>query len=239
MVRRMNGRPAWLLVFAMFVGLAIAMPALAQSTGMVKGVVKDFHFESLHNPIKPVVLFPQAFVRQWLIKLAPGDPQPVLAALSAKWKELVPYRPFDYHFLDQDYDRLYQSDIRLGKALDVFAGIAIALACLGLFGLSSYAAHQRVREIGIRKVLGASVSQIIVLLSRDFVRLAGIAFGVAAPVAWWAMSRWLQDFAYRTSLSVSVFLMAGLLTLMLTLLTVSIRAVSAALGNPVKNLRTE
>ncbi|HTJ13402.1 MAG TPA: ABC transporter permease [Dinghuibacter sp.] len=211
----------------------------ATRPGFVKGVVRDFHFESLHNPIKPVVLFPEVRVRRWLIKLAPGDPQPVIAALSAKWKELVPYRPFDYHFLDDDYDRLYQSEIRLGKALDVFAGIAIALACLGLFGLSSYAAQQRVREVGIRKVLGASVSQIIVLLSRDFVRLAGIAFLLAAPIAWWVMHHWLQDFAYRTSLSVYVFLAAGLATLALTLATVSVKAVAAALSNPVKNLRTE
>lgn len=211
----------------------------ASRPGYIKGVVRDFHFESLHNPIKSVVLFPQAWARRWLIKLAPGDPQPAITALAAKWKELVPYRPFDYHFLDDDYDRLYQSEIRLGKALDVFAGIAIALACLGLFGLSSYAAQQRVREVGIRKVLGASVSQIIVLLSRDFVRLAGIAFLLAAPIAWWAMRHWLQDFAYRTSLSAYVFVLAGVATLALTLATVSVKAVAAALTSPVKNLRSE
>jgi putative ABC transport system permease protein len=208
--------------------------------GIVKGVVRDFNFQSMHEAIKPLVLFSeQRWAYQWLIKIKPGDPRPTIDALAAKWKELAPYRPFECHFLDEDYDRIYQSEIRLGEALNVFAAIAIILACLGLFGLSSYAAQQRVREVGIRKVLGASVGQIVLLLSQDFVRLAGIAFLVALPVSWWAMSRWLQDFAYRTNLSVFVFVLAGVATLVLTLVTVSIKAVSAALMNPVKNLRTE
>ncbi|TDX00847.1 ABC transporter permease [Dinghuibacter silviterrae] len=212
----------------------------SQQAGIVKGVVRDFNFASMHDAIKPLVLFPgTTYSYQWLLKLRSGDPSPMIAALAAKWKDLVPYRPFEYHFLDEDYDRMYQSEIRLGQALDLFAGIAIVLACLGLFGLSSYAAQQRVREVGIRKVLGASVGQIVLLLSRDFVRLAGIAFLVALPFSWWAMHRWLQDFAYRTSLSVFVFVLAGVLTLALTLVTVSIKAVAAALMNPVKNLRTE
>lgn len=212
----------------------------ATRPGFVKGVVKDFHFESLHNAIKPVVLFSnEIYSNQWLIKIGDADPGRTIQALEAKWKALATYRPFEYHFLDEDYDRLYQSDIRLGEVLNLFAGIAIALACLGLFGLSSYAAQQRVREVGIRKVLGATVSQIVLLLSRDFVRLAGIALLIAVPVSWWAMSRWLQDFAYRTPLSAYVFILAGFITLFLTLVTVSIKAVATALTNPVKNLKTE
>jgi putative ABC transport system permease protein len=208
--------------------------------GVVKGVIRDFNFQSLHAAIKPLVLFPEdRYSYQWLIKVAGDNPEATIAALGAKWKTIAPYRPFEYHFLDEDYNRLYQSEIRLGEILNLFAGIAIVLACLGLFGLSSYAAQQRVREVGIRKVLGATVAQIVLLLSRDFIRLAGIAILVAFPLSWWAMSRWLQDFAYRTPLSVYVFLLAGFLTLLLTMITVSIKAVSAALMNPVKNLKTE
>lgn len=212
----------------------------ATRPGVVKGVIRDFNFQNLHNVIKPLVLFPEnRYGYQWLIKVGGDNPQATIAALGAKWKTLVPYRPFEYHFLDEDYNRLYQSEIRLGEVLNLFAGIAIILACLGLFGLSSYAAQQRVREVGIRKVLGASVTQIVLLLSRDFIRLAGIAILVAFPLSWWAMSRWLQDFAYRTPLSAYVFILAGLLTLLLTLVTVGIKAVTTALMNPVKNLKTE
>ena len=162
-----------------------------------------------------------------------------IAFLETKWKELAPYRPFEYRFLDEDFNRLYQSEMRLGKILDLFAGIAIVLACLGLFGLSSYAAQQRVREIGIRKVLGASVGHIVFILSQDFVRLAGIAILISFPLSWWAASKWLEDFVYRTSLNGGPFLWAGFLTLLLTLFTVGIKAIQAAFLNPVKNLRSE
>lgn len=207
--------------------------------GFVKGVVRDFHFESMHNPIKPVVLFGRTGGRQWLIKIGGQDVSGTVAFLEKKWKELAPYRPFEYRFLDDDFNAMYQSELRLGRILDLFAGIAIVLACLGLFGLSSYAAQQRVREIGIRKVLGASVGNLVVLLSKDFVRLAGIAILVAFPLSWWAVARWLQGFAYRTSLNGDVFIMAGILTLLLTIITVSIKAIATARLTPVKNLRSE
>jgi putative ABC transport system permease protein len=207
--------------------------------GFVKGVVRDFHFSSMRNAIHPVVLFPAEWVRNWLVKVRGNDLPGTLTFLESKWKELVPYRPFEYQFLDEQYDRLYASEMRLGKVLNVFAGIAIALACLGLFGLSSYAAQQRVKEVGVRRVLGARTSDIVVLLSADFLRLSGVALLIAFPVSWWATTRWLRDFAYRVNVGFAVFVLAGVLTLMLTLLTVSIKAIAAARLNPAKNLRTE
>jgi putative ABC transport system permease protein len=211
----------------------------ASRPGIVKGVVRDFHFESLHNAIKPLVLFPSAQGRQLLVKVSGRNLPETITFLGDKWKELVPYRPFEYRFLDEDYNRLYNSEIRLGHVLDLFAGIAIVLACLGLFGLSSYAVQQRVREIGIRKILGASTAHIVLVLSQDFVRLSAVAILLAFPLSFWAVSEWLQDFAYRTPMNGTVFLLAGALTLLLTVCTVSVKAIAAALANPVRHLRSE
>jgi len=207
--------------------------------GTVRGVVKDFHFESLHNPIGSFILFPEQRGRELLIKMSGQHLQKTISSLEAKWKTLIPQRPFEYRFMDEDYDMLYASEIRLGKVMDIFSTIAIVLACLGLFGLSSYNAQQRVKEIGIRKVLGASVSDIIIALSKDFVRLTAVAIFIALPIAWWATTKWLQDFNYRTNNSWSVYVIAGLLTIMFTVVTVSFQAIKAAIGNPVKSLRTE
>lgn len=207
--------------------------------GYVKAVVSDFHFSSLHEPIKPIVLFTELWGRSLLVKLSGRNLPQTISFIEKKWKSLVPYRPFHYHFMDEDYDKLYSAELRLGKVMNGFALIAIVLACLGLFGLSSYAAQQRVKEIGIRKVLGASVSHIIIILSGNFVKLAGIAVLIAFPAAWWTMNKWLQDFAYRTSMNWSIYLLAGGATLLITILTVSIQAVKTAMGNPVKSLRTE
>jgi len=207
--------------------------------GIVAGVVKDFHFESLHNPIKPFVLFPEGWKRQLLVKVSGAHLQQTIAHLESSWKTLVPYRPFEYHFLDDDYDKLYSAEIRLGEVMNLFAAIAIILACLGLFGLSSYAAQQRIKEIGIRKVLGASVNDIVVALSKDFIRLTIIAILIAFPAAWWATKMWLQDFSYRTEIHWSIYIIAALLTILLAIVTVGFRAIRAALANPVKSLRTE
>jgi putative ABC transport system permease protein len=151
----------------------------------------------------------------------------------------VPYRPFEFHFLDEDYNKLYSSEIRLGTIMDLFAGIAIVLACLGLFGLSAYTVQQRVKEIGIRKVLGGSVSNIVITLSRDFILLTGIAIFIAIPAAWWASVKWLESFSYRTSVTWNVFVIAALATILLAIITVSFQAIRAAIANPVKSLRTE
>lgn len=207
--------------------------------GIVKGVVKDFHFQSLHQAIRPLVLMPEMRAGSLLVKVSGEHLPQTIAMLEGRWKQMIPYLPFEYRFLDDDYNRIYRSELRLGQVMDLFSGIAIILACLGLFGLSSYAAKQRVKEIGIRKVLGASLTDLVVILSAAFVRMAAVAILIAFPLAWWATRQWLQDFIYRVEIPVWIYILAGALVLMITLVTVSIQAVKTALLNPVKNLKVE
>ena len=207
--------------------------------GYVKGVVRDFHFESLHHPIRPFILFPEIRARELLVKLSRHNLPETIAFLQGKWKTLVPDRPFEYRFLDNDYNVLYNGELRLAKVMNLFSGIAVALACLGLFGLSSYSIRQRVKEIGIRKVLGASVGQIVVTLTREFIFLALISILIAFPLAWWATGKWLADFYYRTSMSWYIFMAAGIIELFLVITTVSLRAMRAAFANPVGALKNE
>ncbi|HVX48943.1 MAG TPA: FtsX-like permease family protein, partial [Chitinophagaceae bacterium] len=207
--------------------------------GTVRGVVKDFNFKSLHTPVKPLVLFTEAWSRNLMVKINGNNIPQTIKYLEGKWKEVVPHRPFEYHFLDEDYNQLYTAEIRLGKVMNLFAGIAILLACAGLFGLSSYAVQQRVKEIGVRKVLGASVLNITALLSKDFLRLVLVAFVIATPIAWLALSRWLQGYSYRVTLQWWVFAGAGLLLMLIAVITVSFRTIKAAVTNPVKALRSE
>ncbi len=207
--------------------------------GYVKGVVKNFNFESMHQPIKPLVLFPEARANSLMLKLKGGNIPQTISILESKWKTLVPDRPFEYHFLDDDFNSLYQSELRLGKVLNVFAGMAIALACLGLIGLSSYSAKQRQKEIGIRKVLGAGVRQMIALLSVEYVKLVVIAILLASPIAWIFMNQWLQDFAFHISIHWWIFGLAGSLVIIIALFTVSLQVFKAAIANPVKSLRSE
>ena len=147
--------------------------------------------------------------------------------------------PYSYRFLDDAFNEMYSSEQKIGKIILIFSTLAILIACLGLFGLSTFIAEQRTKEIGIRKVLGSSVSSIVQLLSKDFIRLVAIAFVFAAPLAWWAMTKWLQDFANRTSITWWIFLLAGVLAFVIAIATVSFQAIKAALMNPVKSLRTE
>lgn len=207
--------------------------------GFVKGVVKDFNFSSMHNPINPLVLFPGQWGRTLLVKISGRNIPQTLAFMETKWKSLVPTRPFSYHFMDDDFNKLYNNEIRLGKVINLFAGIAISLACLGLFGLSSYTTQQRIKEIGVRRVIGASVFNIVFLLSRDFVKFVLISFLVATPLAWWTMHNWLQDYAYAIKIPVWIFGLAALLILTITLLTISLQSIRAATMNPVKSLRSE
>ncbi|MFT4152653.1 ABC transporter permease [Parafilimonas sp.] len=207
--------------------------------GYVRGVVKDFNFQSLHNPIKPVVLFSSAYGGTLLVKIKGAHIPQTISFLQAKWKTLMPDRPFDYRFLDDDYNKLYQNELRLGKIMNIFASIAIALACIGLFGLSAYSAQQRVKEIGVRKVLGATVSNIVFVLSKDFIKLAFIAALIAFPIAAWAMHSWLQHYQYRINIEWWVFVVTALATLLIALITVSFQAIKAALSNPVEALRSE
>ncbi|HEX2607000.1 MAG TPA: ABC transporter permease [Flavisolibacter sp.] len=210
-----------------------------QRPGYVKAVIRDFHFSSLHNPIKPLVLFNEEWTSTMLVKVSGSHLSQTIDGLQAKWKGMIPHRPFEYHFLDADYDKLYSAELRLGKVLNIFTAIAILLACLGLFGLSAYAIQQRTKEIGIRKVLGASVSNVVTLLSRDFIRLVIVAIVIAFPVAGWVMFKWLQDFTYRIEMSWWMFAIAAFAALFITLFTISFQAIRTALGNPVKSLRTE
>jgi putative ABC transport system permease protein len=163
----------------------------------------------------------------------------VVAQIKNKWKTMAPSQPFDYSFMDEDFNKLYTTEQRMGEIFITFAALAILIACLGLFGLVTYAAEQRVREIGIRKVLGASVSNIAGMLSADFLKLVIISTAIAFPVAWWAMHKWLESFAYRISISWWIFIIAGIAAILIALITVSFQAIKAAVANPVKSLRTE
>ena len=208
--------------------------------GQIIGVAKDFHFRSFHQKIEPMVLF---YAPNWQVhvfaKLSPGAAPRVLAEAETIWKERFPEKPFAYTFLDERFDRLYQTERKAGQLFNVFAGIAILISCLGLFGLATFSAERRTKEIGVRKVLGASVVSIVSLLSKDFLKLVMIAIVIASPIAWYTMNRWLQDFAYRVDIAWWVFALAGLLAIGIALLTVSFQSIKAALMNPVKSLRSE
>lgn len=212
---------------------------MGSRAGIVKGVVKDFHFESLHSHVKPFVLFPEVRPGSLLIKLSGQHLPQTISFIGDKWRALVPGRPFEYRFLDDDYNKLYSSEIRLGSIMNLFTSIAIVLACLGLFGISSFNASQRIKEIGIRKVLGASVSNLVFTLSKDFIRLVIFAIALAFPLAWWATTKWLEDFVYRADIKWSVYTVAAMATIGLALFTVSFQVIKSAISNPVKSLRSE
>ena len=211
--------------------------------GHVIGVINDFHFESMHQPIVPIVLvmFPPSITafNNLSVKFSGNNTEVSLAHLENTWKKFLPEIPYEYTFLDENFDKLYQAEQRQGTIFTSFACIAIFIACLGLFGLSAFTISQRIKEIGVRKVLGANVGSITALLSKDFLRLVLIAAIIAFPVAWYAMNNWLKDFAYRINIQWWVFAVAAIAALLVALLTVSFQAIKAALANPVKSLRTE
>ena len=203
------------------------------------GVIKNFNFSSLRDVVTPLALFLGKDNGGISVRINSADIPNVVAQIKSKWKAMAPSQPFDYSFMDDDFNKLYTTEQRTGQIFITFAVLAILIACLGLFGLVTYAAEQRVREIGVRKVLGASVSNIAGMLSKDFLKLVIISAIIAFPLAWWAMNKWLQSFAYRINISVWVFVIAGVLALLIALITVSFQAIKAALANPVKSLRTE
>jgi len=208
--------------------------------GEVVGVVRDFHTSGLQAPVEPLALVAADFYHSVLtLRVNTTDLPATLADLDATWAEIVPARPFDYTFLDEAFGAQYEAERRFGRLFGALAGLAIALACLGLFGLAAHAAAQRTKEIGIRKVLGASVPSLVGLLTRDVVALVAVAFVVATPVAYLAMNRWLDGFAYRVDLGLGVFVIAGALALLIALATVSVQAVRAATMDPVRALRHE
>jgi putative ABC transport system permease protein len=203
------------------------------------GVVKNFHFESLKQSIGPLCFLYGRNTNLTSFKVTAANVPSILKQAEAKWKSMASGKPFSYRFMDDSFDEMYRAEQRVGKIAFVFSILAILIACLGLFGLVTFIAEQRAKEIGIRKVLGASVRGIVQLLSKDFIRLVLIAFVIAAPAAWYFMHHWLQDFAFRVQLTWWVFAAAGLIALGIAVLTLSVQAVRAALDNPVKNLRTE
>ncbi|MEO0559841.1 MAG: ABC transporter permease [Bacteroidota bacterium] len=205
----------------------------------VVGVVEDFHMHAMHLPIAPLLIgYAPNWVNQVSIRVASSDLPETLAGIEAAWAERSPY-PFEVTFLDEEFDALYKAEAKLGQGIGYFTIIALFVACLGLFGLATHAAEQRTREIGIRKVLGASVAGLVGLMSRGFLKLVGLAFLIAAPVAYVSAARWLDGFAYRTDLGVGVFVLAGGLALVVALVTVGGHALRAALSDPVRALRSD
>ena len=203
------------------------------------GVIQDYNFLSLKENMDALVISPADDKRVALIKLKPGNVQAGIAAIKDEYIKVAPAYPLEYSFLDQKFNDLYKNDLHQQTILSVFAGLAIFVACLGLFGLASFTATKRFKEIGVRKVLGSSVQGIVVLLSKDLLKPVLIATCIALPVGYYAMNKWLQNFAYKTTLSWWVFVLAALITFAIAFITVSIKAVKAALANPVKSLRTE
>ncbi|GAA4803457.1 ABC transporter permease [Olivibacter ginsenosidimutans] len=211
------------------------------TSGIIIGVVKDFHFKSMKTAIEPLVIQSVEPSKWWnmYIKTTGHQAHQALAAVERLWKQYNPDYAFDYQFIDQSFDNLYKTEIRSGKLFNIFAGMAILLSCLGLFGLVTYTAETKVREIGIRKTLGANISHIILLLSKDFLGLVGMSFIVAFPVAWWMMSKWLDNYVYRTTIAWWIFALAGFVAFTIAFLTVCSKALKAAQVNPVKSLRSE
>ena len=205
----------------------------------IVGVVKDFNFNSLRQVVTPMVLFLHENRGQLALRVHPANVQRLVGEIGEIWRQMAPSQPFAYTFMDDDFNNIYKTEQRMGGISLSFSLLAIFIACLGLFGLAAYAAEQRTREIGIRKVLGASVGGIISLLSRDFLRLIVVSAVIAFPLAWWAMHHWLQDFAYRITIGWEVFVFAGVVALAIAMVTVIFQALRAALANPVVSLKNE
>jgi ABC-type antimicrobial peptide transport system permease subunit len=209
-------------------------------TGQIIGVVKDFHYKSLHDKIGPIVLLNnRGSSSTYFVKTAGGNIPATLNGLAAVWSRFLPNEPFTCTFLDDSFNNLYKTDIKTSQLILIFSLAAVIICGLGLFGLAAFTAEQRTKEIGIRKVLGATVQQITILLSKDFLVLVAVAIGIASPIAWWAMHKWLQDFAYRAPLNIWIFIGAAAVALTIAMISVSTHAIKTALTNPVKSLRTE
>jgi putative ABC transport system permease protein len=214
----------------------------AQATdSRIVGVIDDFHIESLKLPTRPTLYTcaPPSQMAYYSFRLEANRIKSSIEQIGQLWKQLYPDSPFNYFFLDQKFNEQYRAERQFSQLFGFFTGLAILIACLGLFGLATFTAEQRTKEIGVRKVLGASVSSIVTLLSKDFLKLVLIAVVIASPLAWWAMTEWLTGFAYKIDIEWWVFLLAGTLAMGIALLTVSFQSVKAALMNPVKSLRSE
>ena len=211
-------------------------------TRTVIGVVNDFHTYSLQHKIEPLVMMMPPGTKDednLYVKITRGKAAPALAYIKEVYAQFDKKNAAEFHFLSENFAKEYATEQKQGKLSMIFAILAVVIACLGLFGLATFTATQRVKEIGIRKVLGASVASVTIMLSKDFVKLVCLAIIIAVPVAWFAMNKWLQDFAYRVNIEWWIFLVAGTLALFIALITVSFQAIKAAVANPVKSLRTE
>lgn len=208
--------------------------------GPIVGVVKDFNFESLHEPVKPLLIFlSRDLARTFMVRISGTDMKATLARLETVWKQRASHRPFEYHFLDEDYNKLYGAEQRSSALFTAAAGVAVLLACLGLFGLAAFTTVQRTKEIGIRRVLGANIAGITLLVAKNFLWLVGIAILIAVPAAWYAGNRWLQDFAFRIPVQAWVFIAAAVVTILIAFVTVSYHSIKASLVSPVKSLKAE
>ena len=209
-------------------------------TGQIIGVTKDFNFKSVHEKIGPLAIVNRGGWRSTVfVKTTPSGVKGALAAAEKTWQKFFPNAPLDYSFLDDHFEMLYKSEKKVSTLVFIFSIVAVLITCMGLFGLIAFSAEQRVREIGIRKVLGATVTNIMVIMTRDFIKLVAIAIVISVPLAWWVMSDWLQDFAYRIKLDAWIFISAAILALAIALITISFQAFRSAIQNPVNNLRSE
>jgi putative ABC transport system permease protein len=211
-----------------------------RKAGKIIGVFKNTHFRPLTNQINPLYfqLNPER-VNHLVIRVPTENMQATIQFIKITWEEIIPMYPFEYRFVDEDFDRAYTNIERMGRLANVFTFIAIFIACLGLFGLASFTSEQRSKEIGVRKVLGASVPGIVVLLSKEFTKWVIIANIIAWPIAYLFINNWLQEFAYRTNIGILIFIVSGVLALFIALITVSYQAIKAAVANPIESLRYE
>ena len=206
----------------------------------VIGVIQDYHTESLNKNIDPLLIRLMPTIRTaYSVKIESANIPSVIGAIQTTWNKYFPNDPFNYYFLDESFDAQYKADRQFGKLFGFFAFLAILIACMGWMGLSAYNVLQRRKEIGIRKVLGASIVSVFSILSKEFLQLIFITIIIAAPLAWYIMNKWLQNYAYRIQISWWMFLIAGILALLIALMTVSYQTIKAAIANPVKSLRTE
>ncbi|HEV9036777.1 MAG TPA: FtsX-like permease family protein [Puia sp.] len=203
------------------------------------GIAADFNFESLYQPVKPAFFRCYPVTNQVVVRIMPGAEASTIAAVGKAYTRFNPGMDFEYRYLDEDYQRLYSSETRIGELSRYFAGLAILISCLGLFGLAAFSAARRRKELGIRKVIGASVVQLVYLMSKEFIWLVALAIAIAFPLAWAGMHYWLNEFAYRTDITADLFWITGLAVILITLLTISYQSISTALANPIRSLRTE
>lgn len=206
-------------------------------SGKVIGIVKDFHYQPLHETLKPLII--RFGGGRFAVRLSSNNIPRAMAHIESVLNKFSPSWPLNYRFLDDDLDRLYRKEEKLGQIIQYFTILAIFIACLGLFGLAAFSAEKRTKEMGVRKVLGASVTSLVLLISREFTKLVAIAFVLATPIAYWSMNKWLENFAYRINIEWWVFALAGCLALAIALLSVTYQAIKVALVNPVEALRYE